>query len=697
MKNLLLIWLLAFVCTISFGQQQQTETPDPFDYGKMWTFENPPKEWFKEAYNFEPEDKWFDDVRKSSLKFATWCSASFVSPDGLIMTNHHCSRNVVGALQQEGENFDKQGYYAKTLADERRAEGLFVEQLIQVVDITDMVKAKTSAAENEGQAFDMVQGALKAIEEEFASKPGWEGLRLQTVTYYSGGKYSLYGHKKFDDIRLVLLPELDLGAYGGDPDNFTYPRYNLDCTFWRAYDENGNPLNTSENYFKFNAEGAVAGEPVFVVGNPGSTERYRTVAQLEYDRDYRYPMTHRFLKNRNEMMMADYTAMKDDPAKEFEAQSLLNTIANVANGMKAYGGIVGGLNDPELFGRKVAMENYVKSKSPGITYWDDLKDEYALLNPHGWAITHLSPSGLRGNIFLLMHQLFQYDQLVKTGGESEETEAQKTKLREAIIQMVPTVEDPAEISKFKLLLSEIQADIYPGDKTLSKVLDGMDIESYVTKMIDKTRFKNVKKAEKCLKGDKIKKDDDIMLEAARTFVPRYFEAATTFQGSTPARKSLETKIANQVFNVFGDNLPPDATFTLRISDGVIKAYDYNGTTAPAITTYFGLYDRHYSHKQEFPWTLPERWTDNPPYELMKSPMNTVSTNDIIGGNSGSPLINKNKEAVGLIFDGNIESLPGNFIFDSAKNRTVSVHAGGIIAAMKYIYKADRIVKELSGE
>ncbi|MFT6333364.1 MAG: hypothetical protein ACJATI_000091 [Halioglobus sp.] len=696
MKNLLLVWLLAFVCTISFGQQQN-ETPDPFDYGKMWTFEDPPKEWFKEAYNFEPDDEWFDDVRKSSLKFATWCSASFVSPDGLIMTNHHCSRDVVGALRKEGENFDKQGFYANTLADERRAEGLFVEQLYQVVDITDMVKDKTSSAENEGQAMAMVQGALKAIEEEYASKEGWEGLRLQTVTYYSGGKYSLYGHKKFDDIRLVLLPELDLGAYGGDPDNFTYPRYNLDCTFWRAYDENGKPLNTSEHYFKFKAEGAEEGEPVFVVGNPGSTERYRTVAQLEYDRDYRYPMTHRFLKNRNEMMMAEYNAMKDDPAKEFEAQSLLNTIASVANGMKAYSGIVSGLNDPKLFGRKIAMENYVKSKSPGITYWDDLKKEYQLLNPHGWAITHLSPSGLRGNIFLLMHQLFQYDQLIKTGGESEEVESQKTKLREAILQMVPSVEDPAEISKFKLLLSEIQADIYPGDESLIKVLDGKNIDTYVARLIDKTRFKNLKKAEKCLEGDKIKKDKDIMLKAARILVPRYFEAATTFQGSTPARKALETKIANQVFNVFGDNLPPDATFTLRISDGVIKAYDYNGTTAPAITTYFGLYDRHYSHKQEFPWSLPERWTDNPPYELMKSPMNTVSTNDIIGGNSGSPLINKNKEAVGLIFDGNIESLPGNFIFDSAKNRTISVHAGGIIAAMKYIYKADRIVKELSGE
>ena len=696
MKKIKFIWLIAIIFSAA-NISAQNDTPDPFDFGKMWTFENPPKKWFKEAYDFAPEDAWFDDVRKSSLRFATWCSASFVSPNGLIMTNHHCSRDVVGELQKDGENFDKQGFYATNQGDERRADGLFVEQLIKVADITNEVNALAPAGGNDAEAMEMRQSALKKVEAEYAAKADWSGLRLQTVTYYSGGKYSLYGYKKYEDIRLVLLPEVDLGFYGGDPDNFTYPRYNLDCTFWRAYDENGEPLNTADNYFKFNADGAEEGEPVFVVGNPGRTERYRTVAQLEYDRDYRYPMTYRFLKNRNDMMVAEYNEMKNDPSKEFEAQSLLNNIASVANGMKAYGGIIKGLNDPELFGRKVGMENYIKSKSPGITYWDDLSAAYEELNPHGWAITHLSPSGLRGNIFLLMHQLFNYDQMVKaeTGDEKEEN-PQKTQIREAILEMVPTVTDPAEIAKFKMLLGEIQADIYKGDMTLSKVLDGMNIDDYVAMLVDKTRFKDAKKSAKCLKGDKIKKDKDPMLKAARILVPRYFEAATSFQASTPVRKSIETKIANQVFKVFGDNLPPDATFTLRISDGVIKSYDYNGTKAPVKTTYFGLYDRHYSHGEIFPWSLPAKWLDNPSYELMKSPLNTVSTNDIIGGNSGSPLINKNKEAVGLIFDGNIESLPGNFIYDPAENRTVSVHAGGIIAAMKYVYKADRIVKELSG-
>ncbi|MBL0080965.1 MAG: S46 family peptidase [Saprospiraceae bacterium] len=670
---------------------QKNQEPNPFDFGKMWTFENPPKEWFAKAYNFKPEDKWWDDVRKSSLRFATWCSASFISPDGLIMTNHHCSRDVVVDLQREGENFDKQGFYATTMADERKAEGLFVEQLIQVADISAEVQKMTAGAEK-GKEAEAAAKALKEIQEKYGKMAGWEGLRLQTVTFYSGGKYSLYGYKRFSDIRLVWIPELDLGFFGGDPDNFTYPRYNLDCTFWRAYDENGLPLNTSEHYFKFNKDGAVEGESVFVVGNPGRTERYRTVAQLEYDRDFRYPMLYKFLKNRNDLMVGEYNQIKNDPAKEFEAQALLNEIANVANSMKAFGGILGGLRDTSLFGRKVAMENHIRSKSSGVTSWDDMRTAYKPMLPHAWATTHLGPSPYRGKVFNMMHQLYQYETLVKNKGSEED----KAKLLKTIMENVPAIDNEKEKTLFRTLLTEIQQDIYPGDMTLKKVLDGKNVDDYTDKLFKKTRFKDAEKAEKCLtKDDNILKDDDMMMEAARIFVPRYQEAVAAVSGSGNYRKSLEANIANQAFKVYGTSLPPDATFTLRISDGVIKAYDYNGTTAPVNTTYFGLYDRYYSFKKTFPWALPARW-QNPPMELLMSPMNCVSTNDIIGGNSGSPLINAKKEIVGLIFDGNIESLPGNFIFDETNNRTVSVHSSGIYAALKYIFKADRIVSELDG-
>jgi hypothetical protein len=679
------VWLTLLV-NDSFAQQKAS----PYDFGKMWTFENPPKEWLKTTYGMDVKDEWFDFVRKSSLRFATWCSASFISPNGLIMTNHHCSRDVVAALQKEGENFDKQGFYASTSDDERKADGLFVEQMIKAEDITKLVQAKTKGAKDDAEEMSLRKTALEEIEKMYKEKEDWKGLRLQLVTFYSGGKFSIYGYKRYSDIRLVWIPELDLGFFGGDPDNFTYPRYNLDATFWRAYDENGKPLNTSANYLKFNKNGAVEGEPVFVVGNPGRTERYRTVAQLTYDRDFRYPFQYKFLKNRNDLMMRKYNKIKNDPAKEFEAQELLNDIAGVANSMKAFGGIAKGLKDPELFGRKVEMENYIRSKSPGVTYWDDLAKHYEVLNPNGWVMSHLQPNPNRGNIYLAMHELVTYIDLVKNNGAQDK----KDKLKESIKEKSKTFKDAEQIELFTLWLNEIKEDAYPGDLTLQKVIGKRNIDEYVKEFLKETKFTDSKKVDKFFeKEDKIASDDDPLLEAAAVFVARYKEGAQLFQSSGPARQALEAKIANQVFKVYGDKLPPDATFTLRISDGVIKGYDYNGTIAPVSTTYFGLYDRYYSFKKEFPWTLPNRWL-NPSLDLLTSPFNTVSTNDIIGGNSGSPLINKNREAVGLIFDGNIESLPGNFIFDEKVNRTVSVHAGGIYAALKYIYNAERIIKEI---
>ncbi|MBK9151036.1 MAG: S46 family peptidase [Saprospiraceae bacterium] len=483
---------------------------------------------------------------------------------------------------------------------------------------------------------------------------------------------------------------LDLGFFGGDPDNFTYPRYNLDATFWRAYDEEGKPLNTSANYLKFNKNGAGEGEPVFVVGNPGRTERYRTVAQLQYDRDYRYPFSYRFLKNRNDMLNKEYDKIKNDPSKEYEAQELLNQIANVANSMKAFGGIVKGLRDTMLFNRKVEMENSIRAKSPGLKYWDEMADMYKVLNPNGWAITHLSPSPLRGRIFMLMHDLVNYEAMVANNDD----QAKKDKLKASIMDKLPALNDAKEREMLALLFSEIEADIYSGDMTLSKITGKKTIAQTLDYMYRQTDFTDSKKVEKYFaKEHRMHKNDDPLLEMARVLVNKFKDASKLFQESTPARQALEAKIANQVFQVYGDKLPPDATFTLRISDGVVKGYDYNGTTAPVSTTYFGLYDRYYSHKMTFPWSLPERWK-NPSMELLKSPFNFVSTNDIIGGNSGSPVVNKNREVVGLAFDGNIESLPGNFIFDDEFNRTVSVHAGGIYAALKYMFKADRILAEL---
>ncbi|MFZ1702783.1 MAG: S46 family peptidase, partial [Saprospiraceae bacterium] len=568
--------IFLFFLIVHFQSFAQTKASQ-YDLGKMWTFENPPKKWFKEAYNLDMQDVWFDSVRKSSLRFASWCSASFISPDGLIMTNHHCSRDVVIALQKEGENFDKQGFYATTFEEERKAEGLFVEQLIQVADITFMIKEITLKAKDDAEELELRKKAIEDIQTLFKEKPEWAGLRLQVVTFYSGGKFSLYGYKRYSDIRLVWLPELDLGAFGGDPDNFTYPRYSLDATFWRAYDDNGKPLNTSSHYFKFNKNGAVENEPVFVVGNPGRTERYRTVSQLTFDRDYRYNFAHKYLKNRNDMMMKEYMTMVEDPSKEFEAQELLNNIANVANSMKAFGGISNGLKDPILFNRKLEMENFIRSKSPGITYWDDMAKQYESLYPNGWAIANLDPNPMRGKALTAMHLLYKYKELVKNDGSVEE----KTKLQNSLKSTFEDFDIAKEKELFSLFLKEVSEDIYPGDMTLKNLLNKKNREEFVNHLFRRTKFTDSNKLEKFFsKEDKIEKEDDVLMEAANVIVPRYNEAVKAFSSSSRARQALEAKIANQVFQVYGDQLPPDATFTLRISDGIMKSYAYNGTIAP---------------------------------------------------------------------------------------------------------------------
>ncbi len=687
MNKRILITVLVFIGFLTLSSAQNSSQPKRFDYGKMWTFEHPPKEWFKEAYNFTPNDNWFDDVRKSALRFASWCSASFVSPNGLIMTNHHCSRDVVTPLQKEGENFDKNGFYAESQADERKAEGLFVEQMIIAVDVSDRILDKMNKAKDDVERKVFQDSAIAQVVREYQSNDAWKGLRVQSVAFYSGGKFSLYGYKKYSDIRLVFIPETDLGYFGGDPDNFTYPRYTLDCTFWRAYDDQGNPINSSANYFKFNIQGAQESEPVFVIGNPGNTERYRTTKQLEYDRDIRFPSQIEMLTNRHRLMQKEY-----DKNPNVDLQ---NDIFGLSNSMKAFNGILKGLKTPELMARKKAMEDEIRSKTKlkGEDYWVELEKSFEQLRRYGATMTILGPSAIKGKAVNMIHALARYEKALNAPDQSAQLEKAKAEIKE----LSKDLKSDKEREYFEVFLAETKKFEHPDNKYADLVLDGKTPEKVAKKILDKTDFANESDLEKIFNMDaeKFKKFSDPLLDASRVYLPKYNEAVSAFQTSTPKRRALEAKIANAVFKVKGSDLPPDATFTLRLADGVVKGYDYNGTTAPYKTTFFGLYDRYYSFNKQYPWSLPAKW-NNPPTELLAAPLCIVSTNDIIGGNSGSPLINKNKEIVGLIFDGNIESLPGNFIFDEVSNRTVSVHSGGMYAALKHIYKADRLANELSG-
>ena len=668
-----------FIIILFFGATLQAQNytpvePGRFDQGKMWTFENAPLGYFKEAYGLDLTDEWLEDVRKSALRFSSWCSASFISQDGLIMTNHHCSRSVVASVMKEGENFDNNGFYAPTRADERKVPDLYVDQLVIVEDVTGQVNAKNS---------NQPETALQEISEEYKNKDGWKDLVIETRTFYSGGKYSIYGFKRYHDIRLVLYPELALGYFGGDPDNFTYPRYNLDFTFFRAYDEGGNELHP-ENFYKFNAKGATENEPVFVVGNPGSTGRYQTMAQLYYQRDVSLPAILSMIGQRAEILMVAAEQEND----VYKKDSISNLFFSLKNSEKAYTGRLKGMKDPYLMGKKETKEKQVRSNLTieGKDPWQELENNAQKLKTAYPDVLFLSPNDLKGKVLALIYGLYEYKQAL-TGEEEDVIEQHKKEIEKLFIGF----DQQMEAALFAALLEDLHQ--YSATPEVKRVVGNPNPAEKARELISSSLLFDEKGREKFFKLKAKKIENEALIPVADALVPVFQNAIGTYRSVSMANRELEMQIMKYQFELSGISSPPDATFSLRLADGVVKGYEYNGTTAPWFTTYFGLYDRHYSHLQKYPWQLPERWA-NPPMELLKAPLNFTCTADIIGGNSGSPVVNQNKEVVGLVFDGNIESLPGYFIFDDTYNRTVSVHTGGIWAALKYVYKADRLVEEL---
>lgn len=660
-----------------------------FDMGKMWTFDTPPAEYFKKTYNFTPDEKWFEKARLSALRFATYCSASFVSADGLVMTNHHCARESGVAVQKKGEDFLANGFYATKLSDERKVPELFVDQLVKIEDITARMQKIEDQGESDAEKTQLRDQAFETIKKEYQEKADWKGLEIQTVSFYSGGRYSLYGFKRYNDVRVVFMPELQMGFFGGDPDNFTYPRYNLDCSFFRVYDDNGKPLHT-DNYFKFNPDGVKDGEPVFVVGNPGSTGRLRTVDELEFDRDLVMPFTLQLLKNRS-LALQEYN-------KTAKSDSILNEIFSYENSLKAYKGRYDGMKDPVLMARKKDFEKTFKKAvqanpklSASFGTWDNISENVKILRAVRNDIAIMQPNPLsRGELLTFAQQLVDFASLSKTNPDRAAT--LKSTLK-AFKPEIPSLEQAYLISHFEESVTFLKKD----DEYLKVALGGKTPKEAAIAALKNTKLSDEAYVNSLLNGGAmaIETSQDPLIKLARISQPRFMTGAIASRDANAKLNVERAKLGRLLYDVYGTSIPPDATFSLRISDGFVKGYNYNGTTAPIKTTYFGMYDRYESAKGEFPWSLPKRWL-NPPLDLLKAPVDFISTNDIIGGNSGSPMINQKLEAVGLIFDGNMESLPGYFIFaPDAGNRTVSVHAGGMIAAMKHIYKANRLVEELT--
>jgi len=678
-----LVVFLFFLTTFLYSQygnvNLDTVRAQKFDLGKMWTFDAPPINYFSEVYNFTPTQEWFDHVRMSALRFADYCSASFVSADGLVMTNHHCGRDAVSQVEVGSEDLHKNGFIALKLEDERKVPDLFVEQLVRIMDVTDEVKSAFESGSTPEEKVALRQKKIDELEKKYSSE---SGLKCNVVSLYNGGKYSLYFYKTYTDVRLVFAPEDQIGFFGGDPDNFTYPRYNFDCTFFRVY-ENGKPLKT-EHYFKWSSSGAMVGEPIFVVGNPGSTNRLNTISQLEFKRDIEYPDQLDLI----EFFLDYFTKLvKENP--EFE-KFYSNQIFSLANSQKVYRGMIKSLNDPYLMARKKDFEKNFRHNveaNPELNFkygkiWDEIKKIRTQIREiypvyASYILDYYSPGYLK-----------LADTLVKLMDKGDKID---TRLLNKYLSNIEITDKLLEY-KIKLMEKYLGSD-NPIVKKFTNGKTGMDA---VNDILSRSFLANSSEARNILEKGKeeILSKKDPFIEFILDTRESLSQTRKLYEKLTKEEELYVQQLGNAIFEVYGTSIPPDATFTLRISDGVIKSYEYNGTITPPKTTFYGLYDRFYSFKKKYPWNLPERWL-NPPVEFnLETPFNFISTNDITGGNSGSPVINSKAEIVGLAFDGNIESMPGDFIYLSEIPTTVCVDSQGLIEGIRDLYKFKRLSDEL---
>ena len=671
-----------------------------FDFGRMFTLDDPPADYFREAYGMNADQAWFDKARLGALRFATYCSASFISPSGLIMTNHHCARQSITQVSSPAENFNADGFLAQTLADERPVDDLFVEQLIAIDDVSAEVDAAAEAAGMDASARSAAREEVaEAIEERMLAAAGGEesGMRVQVISFYSGGLHKAYTFKRYDDVRLVWAPEDRLGKFGGDPDNFTFPRYSLDITFFRAYDADGTPVETPV-YFAW-GDGAEEGEPVFVVGNPGSTTRLQTVAELAYRRDNTEPAILRYLQTREQVLA---TFLRENPNAP-EVPELTDTYLSLSNGRKAYTGRVAGLQNPENLARKLSAERtFLAALDADPALKAEYGDVVGAIAENRQRATEMAPlfgaflgmGGSNGPAVLsrALYATFYAGRLA--GGATEEDVAG---LRTAILSMD---DQPAALGE-ALLAQRLRDFVYymGADSPVTRsALGGLTPEARAAAVYAGTAFADSASTAAML-GPDLLMSSDPAIQLAQAIAPAFGELQGMQGASGDEMEELTSRLARARFAAFGQSVPPDATFSLRISDGVVQGYPYNGTDAPTHTTLFGLYDHYYSYCRQgmtegCDWDLPQIYLDRMGELDLTAEMNFVSTNDIIGGNSGSPVLDRNLDVVGIAFDGNVEGLPGDYIFDDRLNRMVSVDIRAVREVLREIYDADRLLEEL---
>jgi hypothetical protein len=632
------------------------------------------------------------------VRFNNGGSGSFVSADGLVLTNHHIASDTLQKISTPEKDYNKEGFYAPTRDREAKAPDLELNVLISIEDVTARVNAVVKP-EMPGEQATQARGAvISDIEKESLAATR---LRSDVVTLYQGGQYNLYRYKKYTDVRLVFAPELLIAFFGGDPDNFMFPRYNLDMALFRVY-EDGKPIK-SENYFKWSKDGAKEGELVFVSGHPGSTARLDTVAHLEYLRDAAFPFTIKLLEREYDTL-GKYRSLGEE-----QSRRALEDFLRIENALKAYRGEYQGLLDKSLIAKKRNAEDALrarlaadpnKQKEYGDA-WDNIARGRKAFAGYNRELSLIeSGAGFNSELFSIARNLVRMAvEASKPNSERlpEYSDARRESLELGLYSPAPIFDD-LEKSKLAGSLAFMRDQLGADSAVVKQALDGKSPEARAAELVGGTKLKDVAFRKQLAAGGvkAIEESSDPMIVLARSIDSEARALRRRYESEVQSNERANyAKIARALFEIEGTKLYPDATFTLRLSYGAVAGYQENGKKVPPFTTFAGLYNRAAEHANKFPFEMPQRWLDRKSALILNTPFNFASSNDIIGGNSGSPVFNKNAELVGLIFDGNIQSLVGDFVFDESQNRAVSVDSRAMAEALRKVYGATELANELT--
>ena len=698
--SLRFVALSIFALTIALGASA-------FADEGMWLFNSPPLKQFKERYHFEPARPWLDHLQKASVRFNSGGSGSFVSATGLVITNHHVGADALQKFSDEQHNYLRDGFYVRTQAEEKKCVDLELNVLMSIEDVTARVNSAVKSEMTSEQASDARRSVIAAIEKESKDKTG---LRSDVITLYQGGLYHLYRFKRYDDVRLVFAPEQQSAFYGGDPDNFEYPRFDLDICIFRVY-ENGRPLKI-DNYLKFNPRGPIDGELTFVSGHPGKTDRQLTVDEMAGMRDRELPRILTMFKRR-EVLLHSFGE------RTFENERRVrDDFFGVQNNRKRYDGYLAGLLDPQIWQALQAREQKLRdaiSRDPKLTSttsaYDRIKNAQTELAKTARVYNYFEMERRKFGVYrqprAFYSTLFKYarllvraaDERAKPNGERfEEFRDSAHESLELELFSTEPVYDDVELLTLTDSFTDLASAFGASDPLVKMVLGDKSPVERASELIKGTQLKDVALRKKLHAGGQaaIEAAHDPMIDIARAIDATARQAKKVFETQEEIKQQAYAEIAKARFATEGTTSYPDATFTLRLSYGTVRGYEENGKQIPALTNFAGMYERANEHENKPPFDLPQRWIDKQDKLALTTPFNFVSDADIIGGNSGSPVVNKAGEFVGIIFDGNIQSLVLDCIFTDKQARAVSVDSAAILEALRNVYDAQPLVDELEG-